>query len=78
MPESFTTSPACLVIEAGEIAPHLAEILRQAGELVGQAARVEKFLAQCFVDGVASLDEPFFAENPIRQGASFRDPSPAV
>jgi molecular chaperone HtpG len=32
--QRLTTSPACLVIEVGEIAPHLAEILRQAGQEV--------------------------------------------
>jgi molecular chaperone HtpG len=30
----LTTSPACLVVEAGDIAPHIAEILRGAGQEV--------------------------------------------
>jgi molecular chaperone HtpG len=30
----LTSSPACLVVEEGEIAPHLAEMLRQAGQEV--------------------------------------------
>jgi molecular chaperone HtpG len=33
----LTSSPACLVIEEGEIAPHMAEILRQAGQEVPEA-----------------------------------------
>jgi molecular chaperone HtpG len=32
--QRLTESPACLVIEEGEIAPHIAEILRQAGQEV--------------------------------------------
>jgi len=35
--QRLTTSPACLVIEAGEIAPHLAEILREAGQDVPES-----------------------------------------
>jgi len=35
--QRLTTSPACLVIEAGEIAPHLAEMLRQAGQDVPES-----------------------------------------
>jgi len=34
--QRLTSSPACLVIEEGEIAPHIAEILRQAGQEVPQ------------------------------------------
>ena len=35
--QRLTTSPACLVVEAGEIAPHLAEMLREAGQDVPSA-----------------------------------------
>jgi molecular chaperone HtpG len=34
--QRLTSSPACLVIEEGEIAPHIAEMLRQAGQDVPQ------------------------------------------
>ena len=34
--QRLTSSPACLVIEEGEIAPHIAEMLRQAGQEVPQ------------------------------------------
>jgi len=85
----LTESPACLVIEEGEIAPHIAEILRQAGQEVPRTSPIlevnpshpliAKLRSLCERDAkdprIAEFAELLYGQALLAEGGRLEDPA---
>jgi molecular chaperone HtpG len=85
----LTESPACLVTEEGEIAPHIAEILRQAGQDVPETGRIlevnpshpllAKLKSVCERDAkdprIAEFAELLYGQALLAEGGRLEDPA---
>jgi molecular chaperone HtpG len=85
----LTTSPACLVIEEGEISPQVAEILRQAGQDVPETKAIlevnpghellKRLHKLCDEDGddprIAEYAWLLFGQAQLAEGGQLKDPA---